>query len=95
MVNFEAIVNEHRCLLKKKKNLRDVPVGPVVKTAPNAGDVVSIPGGGAEIPHALWPKKKKKERNRSDVVTSEVKTLQMVHFKKIFNSLSNRRHVCL
>ena len=33
----------------------------MVKTAPSAGGVVSIPGGGAEIPHALWPKKKKKK----------------------------------
>ena len=45
----------------KKKKRRDFPGGPVVKTAPNAGGVVSIPGGGAEIPHALWPKKKKKK----------------------------------
>ena len=64
MVNFEAIVNEHLCLLKKKKR-RDFPGGPVVKTAPNAGGVVSIPGGGAEIPHALWPKKKKKNETEA------------------------------
>ena len=56
MVNFKALVNEHPCLLKKKKKqLRDFPGDPVVNTAPNAGGVVSIPGGGAEIPHALWP----------------------------------------
>ena len=48
----------------KKKHLRDFPGGPVVKTAPNAGDVVSIPGGGAEIPHALWPKKKKERKKQ-------------------------------
>ena len=29
----------------------------MVKTLPsNAGGVGSIPGGGAKIPHALWPK---------------------------------------
>ena len=32
----------------------------MVKTSPsNAGGAGSIPGWGAKIPHALWPKKKK------------------------------------
>ena len=32
----------------------DFPSGPVVKNPPsNAGDVGSIPGGGAKIPHAV------------------------------------------
>ena len=36
----------------------DLPDGPVVKTSPsNAGSTGSIPGWGAEIPHASWPKK--------------------------------------
>ena len=45
---------------KKTGNL-GLPGGPVVKkTSPsNAGD--SIPGQGARIPHASWPKKKKKK----------------------------------
>ena len=51
----------------KKKKRRDFPGGPVVKTAPSAGGVVSIPGGGAEIPHALWPKKKKK-KNETEAI---------------------------
>ena len=41
------------------KNLysRDFPGCPVVKTLPsNAGGAGSIPGQGAKIPHALWPK---------------------------------------
>ena len=36
---------------------RDFPSGPVFKTSPfHAGDVGSIPGRGADIPHASWPK---------------------------------------
>ena len=39
------------------KEIRDFPGGPVVKTLPsNAEYVALIPGGGAKIPHALWPK---------------------------------------
>ena len=35
----------------------DFPGGPVVKTSlSNEGGVGSIPGRGAKIPHALWPK---------------------------------------
>ena len=35
----------------------DFPGGPVVKTSPfNAGGADSIPGWGAEIPHASQPK---------------------------------------
>ena len=37
-----------------------IPWGLVVKTSPSkAGNVCSIPGQGAKIPHALWPKKQK------------------------------------
>ena len=39
---------------------RDFPGGPVVGTLPsNAEGVGSIPGQGAQIPHALWPLKTK------------------------------------
>ena len=39
------------------KQNRDVPGSPVVKTSPsNAGDVSSIPGWGAKIPHTSQPK---------------------------------------
>ena len=42
-------VQEGRC--------RDFPGGLAVKTSPsNAGGVGSIPGWGAKIPHASWPK---------------------------------------
>ena len=37
--------------------MRDFPGSPVVKTLPsNAGGEGSIPGQGAKIPHASWPK---------------------------------------
>ena len=40
-----------------KEAYRDLPGGPVVKTSPsNAGGAGSIPGRGAKIPHAPWPK---------------------------------------
>ena len=35
----------------------DLPGGPVAGSSPRkAGDVGSVPGQGAEIPHASWPK---------------------------------------
>ena len=44
----------------KNNDLGDFPGGSVVKTLPStAGDVSSIPGLGAWIPCALWPKKYK------------------------------------
>ena len=36
----------------------------------------SVPGGGAKIPHASWPKTKK--QIRSTLVTNSVKSLKMV-----------------
>ena len=43
----------------------DVPGGPVVKTSPsNAGGPGSIPGWGAKIPHALWPKNHNMKQNQ-------------------------------
>ena len=39
--------------------MRDFPGGPVVETSPsNAGVAGLIPGRGAEIEHASWPKTK-------------------------------------
>ena len=52
---------------EKKKKLRDFPDGPVVKALPfNAQDMGSIPGRG----------------NRSNVITSSIKILKMVHINK-------------
>ena len=40
-----------------RKRGRDFPRGPVVKTLPsNIGGLGSMPGWGAKIPHASWPK---------------------------------------
>ena len=37
--------------------LRDFPGGPGVGTSPsNATGVCSVPGWGADMPHASWPK---------------------------------------
>ena len=45
-----------------KTELPDFPGGPVAKTLlSSAGSAGSIPAGGAEIPHALCPKKHKTE----------------------------------
>ena len=40
-----------------------------------------IPGQGAKIPHASWPKNQN-IKNRSNVVTNSISTLKMVHVKK-------------
>ena len=46
-----------------KREFRDFPDGPVVKTSPcNAGGTGLIPGWGAKIPHISQPKKKKKAK---------------------------------
>ena len=58
---------------------RDVPGGPVIKTlSSDAGSVGSIPGRGAKIPHASWPKNK--TRNRNNLVTNSIKTKNASHF---------------
>ena len=44
----------------KMVTVRDFPGGPVVRTSPsNAGGAGSLPGRGAEIPHASGPKNQK------------------------------------
>ena len=61
---------------------RDFPGSPVVKILPsNAGGAGLIPGQGAKIPHALWPKNQN-IKNRSNIVRNSIKTLKMVHIKK-------------
>ena len=50
------VMQTPRMLFARHLN-RDFPGGPVVKTSPsNAGGAGSIPGQGAKIPHASWPK---------------------------------------
>ena len=51
---------------------------PVINTSPsNAGGVGSIPGRGAQIPHASWPgeNQKPETQNKSSIVTDSRKTL--------------------
>ena len=49
------------------------------KTLPNnAGNEGSIPGQGAKIPHASWPK----NQNRNSIATNSIKTFKMVKKKK-------------
>ena len=51
------------------------------KTLPNnAGNEGSIPGQGAKIPHASWPK----NQNRNSIATNSIKTFKMVKKKKKF-----------
>ena len=67
--------------LQTRKELRDLPGGPVVKTLPfNAGSVGSISGQGVKIPHALGSKKPNIKQKQ--FVTNSIKTLKMVHIKK-------------
>ena len=57
-----------------------LPSGAVVKAPPShAGGAGPVPGSGAEIPHASLPKIPK--QNRSNSVTSSVKTSEMVHIR--------------
>ena len=48
---------------------------------PMQGGPGLIPDWGAEIPHTSRPKTK--TQNRSNVVTNPIKTLKMVHIRKI------------
>ena len=71
----------------RKKSIRDFPGSLVIKTLPSkARSIGSVPGWGAKIPHASWPKnqkkKKQKTQNRNSIVTNSIKTLKMVHSKK-------------
>ena len=51
----------------------------MVGTSPsNAGGVGSVPGQGADIPHASGPK----TQNICNIVTNSIKTLKIVHVKK-------------
>ena len=46
----------------------------------NAGGVGSIPGQGARIPHASWPKNEGIKQKQ--YITNSIKTLKMPHIKK-------------
>ena len=70
--------------LTERFRSRGSPGGPVVKTSSStAGGKSLIPGRGAKIPHASWPKHQIIKK-RSNTVTSSIKTLKMVQVKKIY-----------
>ena len=49
----------------KNSSSWDFPGGPVVQTLPsNAWDVSSIPGQGAKIPLASWPRKQNRKQKQ-------------------------------
>ena len=57
-----------------KREFRDFPDGPVVKTSPcNAGGTGLIPGWGAKIPHISQPKKKKSQSRGSKKFNKDFK----------------------
>ena len=67
--------------LKRVRN-GDFPGGPVVKTSPsNAGGEGSIHG--RELRSHMPRGQKTKTENRSNLVTDSIKTLKMVHIKKL------------
>ena len=74
---------------KKKTGNLGLPGGPVVKkTLPsNAGD--SIPGQGARIPHASWPKKKKKRKHKPEAILYQVQKT----FKKWSTSKKKKKRL--
>ena len=59
----------------------------MVKTFPlNAEGADSIPGWGARIPHASWPKNQNLNNGSNIVVTSK-RLLKMAHSKMIFKKI--------
>ena len=73
---------------KYKENSRDFPGGPMVKTSSSkAGGEGSIPGRGAKIPHALWPKKQNiKQKQYCNKFNKDFKNGPR---QKIFKEISN------
>ena len=70
-----------------KKEMKDFPSDPVVKTLPSkAGVAGTILDRGVKIPHALQPiiQKHYLQKRRCNIVTNSIKSLKLVHIKKIF-----------
>ena len=64
----------------------------MVKTFPSSvGGMGSVPGLEAKIPYASQPKNHNKS-NRSNIVTTSIKTLKMIHIqKKVLNKVKRTR----
>ena len=73
--------NWEQCECPLRSDCRDFPGGPVVKTSPSdAGGEGLIPGRGAEIPHASWPKNQNiKQKQCGNKFNKDFK--KMVHIK--------------
>ena len=61
-----------------RENHREFPDGPGVKTS-NAGSAGLIPGQGAKIPFASWPKNKSIKQKQ---YCNKLNRLRVVHIKK-------------
>ena len=83
--------------MRGQKWERDCPGRPVVNISPSkARGVGSIPGWGAKILYASWPKKQK-HKTEAILLTNSIKTLKMVHIpqKKISKqSWEKKAHSC-
>ena len=56
----ETAVKEKQRNKNDIRHIEGLPGGPMVKTSPSSAEGVdSIPGQGARIPHASWPKNQK------------------------------------
>ena len=63
----------------------------MVKTSPSsAGRVGPMPGQEAKIPQASWSKTQNIS-NRRSLVSSSIKTLKIVHIKKIFKCKKKKK----
>ena len=62
----------------------------MVKTSlSSAGGVGSIPGGGAKIPQASWPKNQNiKQKQYYNKFNKDLKKRKKVHIKKVFKKKS-------
>ena len=77
------IAQDNQKFRRHVRNYRDFLSHPVLSLPSSAWAVGVIPGWKAEIPQASWPKTKNKKKypehrnNRSNIVTSSIKTLKL------------------
>ena len=75
-------VSRRRFISEIKATIRGLPWWSRVKTSPSsAGFVGLIPNQGSKIPQAS--RAKKQTKNRNSIVKNSIKTLKMVHIKKL------------